>query len=66
MAELQDKSVHLVVTSPPYWQLKDYGTKNLQKNMVGKFFMLSQLRKEIKRKFTIPKSLKKLKMRLIG
>lgn len=26
MSELQDKSVHLVVTSPPYWQLKDYGT----------------------------------------
>ncbi|NTW68777.1 MAG: site-specific DNA-methyltransferase [Chlorobiaceae bacterium] len=21
-----DKSVHLVITSPPYWQLKDYGT----------------------------------------
>jgi len=26
MVELQDKSVHLVITSPPYWQLKDYGT----------------------------------------
>jgi tRNA1(Val) A37 N6-methylase TrmN6 len=25
---LADRSVHLVVTSPPYWQLKDYGTKN--------------------------------------
>ncbi len=23
---LSDKSVHLVITSPPYWQLKDYGT----------------------------------------
>lgn len=23
---LSDRSVHLVVTSPPYWQLKDYGT----------------------------------------
>ncbi|HET55194.1 MAG TPA: site-specific DNA-methyltransferase [Ignavibacteria bacterium] len=23
-----DKSVHLVVTSPPYWQLKDYGIGN--------------------------------------
>ncbi len=23
---LPDKSVHLVITSPPYWQLKDYGT----------------------------------------
>jgi len=25
MKEVQDESVHLVVTSPPYWQLKDYG-----------------------------------------
>jgi len=25
MEELQDESVHLVITSPPYWQLKDYG-----------------------------------------
>jgi DNA modification methylase len=25
MAELPDESAHLVVTSPPYWQLKDYG-----------------------------------------
>jgi len=25
MRELADESVHLVVTSPPYWQLKDYG-----------------------------------------
>ncbi len=28
MAELPDNSVHLVITSPPYWQLKDYGTEN--------------------------------------
>ncbi len=28
MTEVQDESVHLVVTSPPYWQLKDYGHKN--------------------------------------
>jgi site-specific DNA-methyltransferase (adenine-specific) len=27
MAELPDESVHLIVTSPPYWQLKDYGPK---------------------------------------
>jgi modification methylase len=25
MHELADESVHLAVTSPPYWQLKDYG-----------------------------------------
>lgn len=23
-----DKTVHLVITSPPYWQLKDYGTED--------------------------------------
>ncbi|MHB1686444.1 MAG: DNA methyltransferase [Ignavibacteriaceae bacterium] len=28
MNELTDESVHLVITSPPYWQLKDYGTEN--------------------------------------
>lgn len=27
MVELKDESIHLVVTSPPYWQLKDYGTE---------------------------------------
>ena len=25
---LKDKSVQLIITSPPYWQLKDYGTEN--------------------------------------
>ena len=28
MSELSDNSVHLAITSPPYWQLKDYGTEN--------------------------------------
>lgn len=28
MTELADKSVDLVITSPPYWQLKDYGVDN--------------------------------------
>jgi len=28
MSELKDRSVHLIITSPPYWQLKDYGTEN--------------------------------------
>ncbi len=28
MCLMPDKSVHLIVTSPPYWQLKDYGTNN--------------------------------------
>lgn len=26
MNELTNNSIHLVITSPPYWQLKDYGT----------------------------------------
>lgn len=26
MQELKDESIHLVITSPPYWQLKDYGS----------------------------------------
>ena len=26
MLELADSSAHLVITSPPYWQLKDYGS----------------------------------------
>ena len=25
---IPDKSVHLIITSPPYWQLKDYGNGN--------------------------------------
>ncbi len=28
MSALENESVHLIVTSPPYWQLKDYGTEN--------------------------------------
>lgn len=28
MSLMPDKSVHLIITSPPYWQLKDYGTDN--------------------------------------
>jgi len=27
MKDVEDESVHLVMTSPPYWQLKDYGPK---------------------------------------
>jgi site-specific DNA-methyltransferase (adenine-specific) len=27
MAEVRDSSVQLIITSPPYWQLKDYGSK---------------------------------------
>ena len=28
MTELKDRSVNLIITSPPYWQLKDYGVKD--------------------------------------
>ncbi len=28
MFELDDESIHLIITSPPYWQLKDYGAAN--------------------------------------
>ena len=28
MEEVPNESVHLVVTSPPYWQLKDCGHEN--------------------------------------
>lgn len=28
MGDLKDTSMHLVITSPPYWQLKDYGTED--------------------------------------
>lgn len=27
MSEVADESVQLIITSPPYWQLKDYGSK---------------------------------------
>ncbi len=27
MSDVSDASVQLVVTSPPYWQLKDYGSE---------------------------------------
>ncbi len=28
LSQIPDKSVHLIITSPPYWQLKDYGSDN--------------------------------------
>ena len=28
MSHVKDSSVQLVITSPPYWQLKDYGSEN--------------------------------------
>lgn len=28
LSQLDDKSIQLIITSPPYWQLKDYGTED--------------------------------------
>ena len=28
LKQIKDKSVQLIITSPPYWQLKDYGVHN--------------------------------------
>ncbi|MCD6450398.1 MAG: site-specific DNA-methyltransferase [Thermotogaceae bacterium] len=28
MLEIEDNSIQLIVTSPPYWSIKDYGTEN--------------------------------------
>ena len=28
MSQVADNSTHLIITSPPYWQLKDYGNEN--------------------------------------
>jgi len=28
MKEISNESLHLIITSPPYWQLKDYGKEN--------------------------------------
>ncbi len=28
MLEVDDNSVQLIITSPPYWSIKDYGDKN--------------------------------------
>ncbi len=27
MKEIENESIHLIITSPPYWQLKDYGSE---------------------------------------
>jgi DNA modification methylase len=44
MSELSDKSVHLIITSPPYWQLKDYGTD--EQNLENKPFINAHLLKD--------------------
>jgi len=36
---IPDKSVHLVITSPPYWQLKYYGTKEQIRGKRGQIYL---------------------------
>ena len=35
MSELEDNSVHLIITSPPYFDLKDYNDKNNHTDQLG-------------------------------
>ena len=35
MSELKNESVHLVITSPPYYDLKEYNSNNNHKNQLG-------------------------------
>lgn len=52
MDDVPDKSVHLIITSPPYWQIKDYGTKNqigYGENYDGYIDNLNQVWKECDR-----------------
>ena len=28
MSEISNESIELIITSPPYWQIKDYGIDN--------------------------------------
>ena len=30
MKEVEDEKIHLIITSPPYWQLKDYGITEIR------------------------------------
>jgi hypothetical protein len=37
MSEIEPSSVHLVVTSPPYWTLKEYRNSNGQMGHIGDY-----------------------------
>ena len=47
MVELQDKSVHLVVTSPPYWQLKEKIEANKKGLFKGVNFEIQERKNKI-------------------
>lgn len=35
MSEIPDNSIHLIVTSPPYFNIKDYSKDGYQKNQIS-------------------------------
>jgi DNA modification methylase len=51
MPEIKSESIHLVVTSPPYWNLKKYGEEGLgPKQAYTKYlYEIQSVLKEIKR-----------------
>jgi DNA modification methylase len=51
MPEIKSESIHLVVTSPPYWNLKKYGQEGLGPNQAYAKYLydIQSVLKEIKR-----------------
>jgi DNA modification methylase len=51
MPEIDSGSIHLVVTSPPYWNLKKYGQKGLGPSQAYSKYLyeIQKVLKEIKR-----------------
>jgi len=51
MPEIESKSIHLVVTSPPYWNLKKYGEEGLGPNQAYAKYLyeIQNVLKEVKR-----------------
>jgi DNA modification methylase len=51
MSEIKSESIHFVVTSPPYWNLKKYGEEGLGPNQAYAKYLyeIQSVLKEIKR-----------------
>jgi DNA modification methylase len=51
MPEIKSESIHLVVTSPPYWNLKKYGEEGMGPNQAYAKYLyeVQSVLKEIKR-----------------
>jgi modification methylase len=51
MPEIDSESIHLVVTSPPYWNLKKYGEEGLGPNQAYAKYLyeIQRVLKEVKR-----------------